>query len=229
MQKEEILQRILESLGLVGTEVWKLKRSNSPLLTSAEVIEAIALSNSVSDASQILGIGVQTLNRIITFALVPILGRATGGNDTWKLKLYTVARIKKCKICGTEKEHSSFSTYTAAFDGLDPVCRECKHCKNTEYYANNKDTYHKQYIDEHRQDYTARNATRRANKLQATPAWASLERIKEIYKSCPLGYHVDHIIPLISNVVCGLHVENNLQIITAQDNLRKSNKFLGDW
>ena len=66
---------------------------------------------------------------------------------------------------------------------------------------------------------------RQANKIKATPKWANLEKIKQIYKNCPSGYHVDHIIPLNNSVVCGLHVESNLEIVTAEYNLKKSNKF----
>jgi len=66
---------------------------------------------------------------------------------------------------------------------------------------------------------------RQVNKIKATPKWANLEKIKQIYLNCPKGFHVDHIVPLKNSVVCGLHVENNLEIVTAKYNLKKSNKF----
>ena len=74
-------------------------------------------------------------------------------------------------------------------------------------------------------------AHRRARLLKAMPIWLSKAQKKEIskfYKDCPEGYQVDHIIPLRSRIVCGLHVLWNLQYLPASENLKKSNK-LGDY
>jgi hypothetical protein len=66
-----------------------------------------------------------------------------------------------------------------------------------------------------------------------TPTWANKVAIKEIYKEArylskttSIKHHVDHIIPLRHPLVCGLHVENNLQILTKDENITKSNLFL---
>ena len=79
-------------------------------------------------------------------------------------------------------------------------------------------------------------ADRRAKKKGATPMWHSeLDRflLVEIYHLRALRseitgvlHHVDHIIPLTNPVVCGLHTPTNLQIVPAEYNLRKSNKFI---
>ncbi len=78
-------------------------------------------------------------------------------------------------------------------------------------------------------------ALRRANKKQATPAWADTKRIKEIYKRAKrlqncLGVkmNVDHIVPLQSEFVCGLHVPWNLDIVTKLTNIHKGNKVWPD-
>ena len=71
----------------------------------------------------------------------------------------------------------------------------------------------------------AKTNKRRAAKLNAIVAWTNLEKIKEIYKNCPKGYHVDHIVPLQGKNVCGFHVENNLQYLIASKNISKGNKY----
>lgn len=44
--------------------------------------------------------------------------------------------------------------------------------------------------------------------------------------STGMTHHVDHIIPINGVSVSGLHVAGNLQILTATDNIRKSNKWV---
>lgn len=79
-------------------------------------------------------------------------------------------------------------------------------------------------LRENRGFYNACGARRKANKKRATPPWLTKsmwEEIKQIYKSCPKGYHVDHVIPLQGYIVCGLHVPWNLQYLTPEENIRK--------
>lgn len=69
-------------------------------------------------------------------------------------------------------------------------------------------------------------AERRASKKRATPKWADREAIKDFYRFCPASHHVDHIIPLSHDEVCGLHVMENLQYLPAHENMSKSNKIV---
>jgi len=70
------------------------------------------------------------------------------------------------------------------------------------------------------------NNKRRAGKLQRIVGWTDHKAIEEFYANCPKGYHVDHIVPLQGANVSGLHVLNNLQYLTATQNLIKGNKWI---
>jgi hypothetical protein len=69
----------------------------------------------------------------------------------------------------------------------------------------------------------------------ATPKWLSAEQKAEIAgiyslaKDCQIvtgePYHVDHIIPIRGKNVCGLHVPWNLQVLPAEVNVRKNNRY----
>ncbi|SET43766.1 hypothetical protein SAMN05216326_1273 [Nitrosomonas marina] len=78
----------------------------------------------------------------------------------------------------------------------------------------------------------ANEAYRRAMLIQATPPWANKILIEKVYsvsrartEETGINHNVDHIVPLISDIVCGLHVHENLRVITAKQNINKGNKF----
>lgn len=81
----------------------------------------------------------------------------------------------------------------------------------------------------------AHTAKRWARKLKAVVPWANEFFIEEVYSFAKtkkaitgIDYHVDHIIPLISEYVCGLHHENNLQLLPAFENISKGNRWWPD-
>ena len=81
-----------------------------------------------------------------------------------------------------------------------------------------------QWKKDNKLTYNAYLASRKTRVKQATPPWADLKKIREIYFNCPKGYHVDHMIPLNGRNVSGLHIPENLQYLPAIENLKKSNK-----
>lgn len=157
------------------------------------------------------------------FKTIPEKPRAVSYNR-YLLHLYG---FKKCSTCKNLLEISSFSKDKNNWDNRK---RECKKCYS-KYYGNNIEQFHdyyKEYYLEHKSEYILRDKQRRSTLTNACPAWLSLKQIEEIrliYKNCPDGQHVDHIVPLQGDNVCGLHVPWNLQYLTQLDNLRKGNKL----
>lgn len=74
-----------------------------------------------------------------------------------------------------------------------------------------------------------------AKKSGSTPLWGNKFFLQEAYalarlrgKFTGLKWHVDHIVPIRSKIVCGLHAHTNVQVIPATINQRKQNKFWPD-
>ena len=84
-----------------------------------------------------------------------------------------------------------------------------------------------------------RSAERRARKMNASPEWdVEFTKFvtKEAYrlanlrlKATGIQWHLDHQVPLQGDLVCGLHVWNNLALLTARENLMKHNKLLPEF
>ena len=80
--------------------------------------------------------------------------------------------------------------------------------------------------------YKVTNAAKQARRRACLAIWADEEKIKAIYaearrltKETGIKHAVDHVIPIKSRLVCGLHVESNLAVLPALENGRKKNKF----
>ncbi len=68
---------------------------------------------------------------------------------------------------------------------------------------------------------------------KATPKWSNKNEIRKIYEEAKrisaktgIKHDVDHIFPIQGKTVSGLHVIENLQIIPASENRKKSNRSI---
>lgn len=67
-------------------------------------------------------------------------------------------------------------------------------------------------------------ATRKLKNV--TPIWANKKYISLFYELAKEeNAEIDHIVPINHPLVCGLHVEYNLQVVTREYNQYKSNRF----
>lgn len=156
-------------------------------------------------------------------------------NSFYKLKHGLHGRGSMCKKCTSEKrkvykkeKEEKIRQYKKRYY-LKNKQKVNTHNKN--YWKENKEKmncFQKNYYRENKELYISYEAKRRAQKLNATlPGYN--EEIKEIYKNCPKGHHVDHIYPLQGNNFNGLHVPWNLQYLPAEENLSKGNKSPEEW
>ena len=147
--------------------------------------------------------------------------------------------MKTCSACGQTLPLSSFPVRKASRDGLGYSCRDCKNAQNKNHYDNNKE------------DHYARNRRVLAARKARDPAWANAwnvwKKMKEAKRVAPwakfsdtvrfyrearelttrtgIRHEVDHIIPLRSKIVTGLHCVENLQVLTAAANVAKGASF----
>ena len=109
--------------------------------------------------------------------------------------------------------------------------------KISEYVATNRNRINRQCLDyyyRNKHKVVANVRIRQIRLKNALPSWFEQEKglIRDMYKKreelsmlTGLKFHVDHIVPIANNLVCGLHCLANLRIIKAFDNLSKNNKF----
>lgn len=93
----------------------------------------------------------------------------------------------------------------------------------------------KAYAQRNKAVINAAVARRKAAKLRRTPKWLTKFdklKIQCVYSIAAMltrvnnePWHVDHIIPLQGDLVSGLHVPSNLQVMRGVENVRKHKKF----
>jgi hypothetical protein len=104
--------------------------------------------------------------------------------------------------------------------------------------AHVKREYRNAWKETHKVQIRADTKARRRKHREATPPWASRKQKSEVRQLYQIAitmtqttgeqYVVDHIYPLRSEVVCGLHVPWNLRVVTQRENLEKSNSLPDD-
>jgi hypothetical protein len=154
-----------------------------------------------------------------------------------------------CIECLKIEWQQSAKTRTAYFAEYNKR-EEVKEAKSVWYEANKEQVintaktrpaeqlraYRNTWKENNKVQVRADTKARRRKHREATPSWLSRKQKSEIRQLYQIAitmtqttgeqYVVDHIVPLRSGTVCGLHVPWNLRVITREENLKKSNKML---
>ena len=143
--------------------------------------------------------------------------------------------MKTCSTCKETKDYTKFYKCSRYKDGHFGQCKFCINEKRKERSEKINEQNRHYYRTKRKQYYITKGHLRAKGVKQAKPKWLTEEHkfsIEEIYSLRDLRtevtgvvHHVDHIVPLKGKDVCGLHVPWNLQVITAKDNLSKSNSL----
>lgn len=153
------------------------------------------------------------------------------------------ANKEKCLAYGKayhEANKAALNRYSRAYyKAYYQKTKEAQSEHKAEYYKNTKAArlaYGKKHYQNNKAMYIANCTSRRAAKQNATPEWltsACYQQIFNFYMEAQrlttltgIQFHVDHIVPLQGETVCGLHVPWNLQVIPQYENQSKKNKLL---
>lgn len=176
--------------------------------------------------------------------------KSCDGNKGKRLR-YLVDGRKVCSKCNSvlDANEENFNKNKSSLDGLRPECKKCQSEFKKSNYAANKNKIKaksKKYYNENKDKYNEQSRRWRAEnknivryhqrkykylKRRSIPSWFESERvlIEKVYEmAASLGMHVDHIVPINSKLVCGLHCWHNLQLLTPSENRSKSNVYWPD-
>ena len=147
-------------------------------------------------------------------------------------------RGNQCAVCsnlraiqyGKENKEATRRRSRKFYDANKELCK----LRTVEWQRKNKERHaekSKRWKQKNKPHLAFKSMQRRKHVRVATPPWANMDSIKLKYVEAQtmgfvsgVSHHVDHIVPLQGETVCGLHVHYNLRAIPATDNVKKGNK-----
>lgn len=128
-------------------------------------------------------------------------------------------------------------------------CSECIRINSRNWRKSNKNkhnSYQRKYrvmdlskikkmLEDKEEVYFTTAYRKKKRIIDATPRWADHAGIRRMFEECirlsdqmGLDFEVDHVIPIRNRKVCGLHIPENLQVVSHSLNTIKANKFNAD-
>lgn len=136
----------------------------------------------------------------------------------------------KCNRCKIEKPFSDFNKNKSRHTGYSQYCKSCISNRNktvpvdhAKHYSKNAEYYKIKAV--FRKDYVRQATPNCLTKTQKEAIVAVYNHALDCSTITGEKYHVDHIVPLRGESVCGLHVPWNLQVLPADINMSKGNRY----
>jgi hypothetical protein len=162
--------------------------------------------------------------------------------------------IKACLVCHTFKPFNAFYKAKTSKDGRMNLCIACDKARTQKYREANREKERvrnrdygrrnahvvrarvKRWRKENPGKDRAKRRMREIQKINACPPWARKGIVRKqiqahylhaewLENTIDTPFHVDHIVPLCSDFVCGLHVPANLTVLEASQNIEKNNRW----
>lgn len=219
-------EMILDKLGIFYEDLAHKKHGSAPNIAYGDLIERIMNAKGIGKTCDLFPeLGEQTFNRMMRKCFPSV--KLNGGKQTWYFYLLSLIEHKLCGNCSTvkplEEYHRAKNTSSL---GVSSTCKQCTSIEVAGQYQKYYDSHQKSY-EKNYGKIRARQQEYRGERSLRIPAWYLYQKkdIEAFYANCPQGYQVDHIIPLRAKLVSGLHVLENLQYLSIEENLRKNNKY----
>lgn len=162
-----------------------------------------------------------------------------------------IVSMKVCCSCKLNLKSSSFYMAHSNYDWLSSRCKSCCYKYQEDYYSRPEvkkreraakakyQNENKDRLKEYRSEYVKRPEVKArvraysksfSRRLRVCcPPWQSRSDVVNFYKSVKgTGLEVDHIVPIKSDLVCGLHCIDNFQLLTRSENASKGNRYWPD-
>jgi hypothetical protein len=209
-------------------------------IDTREFLINILMGKSQFELGKIYGVSSGAISS--RFSKIPEFTDQRNTTSTGAVKVLRFFGLKKCCRCkGILWVDEGFGNSKGRIDGKTSQCKTCSRLAYIDWGKENKE-----YIIQKRKEVYAPGTEKHRKKLEDTREWklknnyrgrnnpsyllrrpknVNMKRMNKIYRECPAGFHVDHIIPLKGKLVSGLDIPENLQYLSAEENMKKSNSF----
>jgi hypothetical protein len=139
-----------------------------------------------------------------------------------------------CQICKKTKDANESNFYKSKIKDSSKVliciqCRRSKNRENAKLKSRQQKERHERWRIKNAGHVRSESKKRKIKIKQATPPWFESKDVEIVYKKAvEFGFDVDHIVPINSDIVCGLHCHDNLQLLHKSVNCSKKNRYWPD-